>query len=203
MAVWREVADFDHRMIAMDVIAKRRHIERLARMPAVPASLGVFVAFPARRVHHVVVFLAAWEHRASAAGRTSRELINRRAVRNLSGFRSLGVWFLFHRFFVPESGGVITFFVLTLRCGSIFYPVANIVPATAGSAYRVLVQRFPHIFESPIPFVWMMPAVIALDPHFQAALRALDGASDEASCIATLRAWLHAGFRVEWSSWHI
>ncbi len=59
-------------MIAMDMIAKRRHIERLARMPAVSAQLGVFVAFPARRVHHVVVFLAAWEHRASTAGRTSR-----------------------------------------------------------------------------------------------------------------------------------
>lgn len=32
--------------------------------------------------------------------------INRRDVRCLGGFRRLGVWFLVHRFFVPESGGV-------------------------------------------------------------------------------------------------
>jgi len=32
--------------------------------------------------------------------------INRRDVRSLEGFLRLGVWFLFHRFFVPESGGV-------------------------------------------------------------------------------------------------
>ena len=99
--VGRRVADFDHGMIAVDVIAKRRDIERLARVPAVAAQLGVFVAFPTRRVHHIVVFLAPWEHRASTAGRTSRGWINLRAVLNSSGFRRLGVLGFIHDISCP------------------------------------------------------------------------------------------------------
>lgn len=75
--VWRRVADFQHGVAAVDVRPKRWHVERFACVMAVAAQLGVFVAFPARRVHPVVVILAAWEHRATPAGRTSRGWINR------------------------------------------------------------------------------------------------------------------------------
>jgi hypothetical protein len=75
--VWWGIPHFDVVVAAVEVRAERWQVEYLATVSAVPAELCVVIALPARRVHPVVVFLAAWEHSASPAGRTSRGWSNR------------------------------------------------------------------------------------------------------------------------------
>jgi hypothetical protein len=47
-------------MIAVEVISVNWHTEDFATMIAVAAQFCVWVAFPARRVHHVIVLFAPW-----------------------------------------------------------------------------------------------------------------------------------------------
>lgn len=49
-------------MIAMQVFTKCRHHEDVAPMTTVATRLGVFVAFPARRIHYVPVWIVGRDH---------------------------------------------------------------------------------------------------------------------------------------------